>query len=32
LPMADLFGPDNYLEKLRAEGYRIDLPESLTSH
>lgn len=31
LPMADLFGPDSYLEKLRAEGYRIDLPDSLTS-
>lgn len=32
LPMADLFGPDNYLEKLRAEGYRVDLPDSLAGN
>lgn len=32
LPMADLFGPDSYLEKLRAEGYRVDLPDSLAGN
>lgn len=32
LPMADLFGPDSYLEKLRAEGYSVDLPDSLASN
>jgi uncharacterized protein YbaP (TraB family) len=29
LPMADLFGPDSYLEKLRVKGYRVDLPDGL---
>jgi len=32
LPMADLFGPDNYLDKLRAEGYRVDRPDSLAGN
>jgi TraB/PrgY/gumN family len=29
LPMADLLGSDNYLDKLRAEGYSVDMPDSL---
>jgi uncharacterized protein YbaP (TraB family) len=29
LPMADLLGADNYLDQLRAQGYRVDLPDSL---
>ena len=32
VPMADLFGPDSYLEKLRGEGYRVDLPDSLLNN
>ncbi len=29
LPMANLFGPDSYLETLRTKGYSVDLPDSL---